>query len=217
MDIFGSAGPGNVAIIAENGKTVPGAVQLNGLTGGGTHPILVSRVGLAMSTNVQFALSLRRVVYVYSLGDRMGKISLSGSAFERVCGSDVGGFKKFLTYYNDNRASKRSTPISISVAGEDFQAYIIAANIAGTSEVPGMFDFSLEMASLAESHTTLSSTPGSGSSSGGGATDNISSQAAAAAAVIGAVTPTLLAGTAVSAAVAGATAGIAAVAGRRGS
>jgi hypothetical protein len=76
---------------------------------------------LELSTNHQFLHSLDDFIYVFSFGDRVGELTLSGLAFASCVGGSGGANNSqpvaVYNYYLKNRLSVKSTPTLITLGG----------------------------------------------------------------------------------------------------
>lgn len=95
---------------------------------------IITRMTLAQQVNIQFLHSLGALIYVYVFGDRMGQIGLSGLSFTCQCDGDASGNKvgaeQMLLWYKRNRASRRRTPIKLTIGN----AYILEGFVTTFSE-----------------------------------------------------------------------------------
>jgi len=132
--------PGTVKMLNYEYGTAPGTLlawEGGGPGGAGTSgspnqllPIVVTGVGYDQSLNIQFMTTLRKVVYVYSFGDRIGDLRVSGIAFDRNCADKLSGWgtRSMFKYYRENKAIKDNQQIKIILAGE-----VIAGSLVGMS------------------------------------------------------------------------------------
>ena len=101
---------------------LPAIVKVEGLNDSGSSDVvLIQSISYDQKTNQQFQTSLDKAVYIYVFGDHMGSITVSGIVFTSSCSSKDNGLAALVKFYNDNRAAKRSTPVSFS-AGADVRA-----------------------------------------------------------------------------------------------
>lgn len=86
---------------------------------------LVDAPSVSQSVNVQFQASLGGPVYVYVFGDKMGDISISGTAFAGLCDDQsTSGMKEVIEYYEENRASQRSEVVTITYGTKAFDGFL---------------------------------------------------------------------------------------------
>ena len=115
--------------------------------------VLFSTMEWQQATNQQFSNSLAGSVYIYVFGDQMGKIVMSGIAFDRLCdGGDETGLAKVLKYYRDNRASQRSSPIQVNLADQTIQGFLTSATVRAMGSATGpeavLHRYTLEISAL---------------------------------------------------------------------
>ena len=86
---------------------------------------LIDAPSISQSVNVQFQASLGGPVYVYVFGDKMGNISVSGTAFAGLCDNqNNSGIKEVIDYYNSNRASQRSEVVTVTYGSDSFDGFL---------------------------------------------------------------------------------------------
>jgi hypothetical protein len=77
----------------------------------------ITGFSLDLGTNHQFLHTLDEFIYVYSFGDRLGQLTLSGIGFTE-CTTQAGGSPSgVFGYYMKNRLARTLTPTTITVAG----------------------------------------------------------------------------------------------------
>lgn len=133
-DIFNSRS-GYVAIFPGE-RVIPGKIVLKGFE---PKAALISSIDYNQSTNHQFQTSLDGSVYIYVFGDQMGNVVISGIAFPITCTGDEEGLLEVLKYYAENRASKQSVTVKVSVGkSEVIEGFLTAISIRGpgTTEEP---------------------------------------------------------------------------------
>ncbi len=124
--------PGTLAAVNQVG--IPGQVKFNII---GTGPVpqplfstaaIITNISGSLQTNTKFTHALDNSVYSYSFGDRMGRVSVSGIAFENDClqarggvqnpltgGGLVTGLDQILLFYRLNRVSLFNRPVVVFV------------------------------------------------------------------------------------------------------
>jgi len=115
--------------------------------------VLFSTMEWQQATNQQFSNSLDGSVYIYVFGDQMGKIIMSGIAFDKLCeGKGETGLAKVLKYYKNNRASQRASPIQVNLAEQIVQGFLTAATVRAIGSATGpeavLHQYSLEISAL---------------------------------------------------------------------
>jgi len=112
--------------------------------------VVLTRVTVNQSANVQFLHTIGNRVYVYAFGDRMGQITLSGLAFIASCDNDLTSHsaKNVLDWYRLNKASTRANPITVTVFDVAFQAFVLALNTDVVEPATKLVQWTLTLATL---------------------------------------------------------------------
>jgi hypothetical protein len=77
----------------------------------------VTGVSIDLGTNHQFLHTLDEFIYVYSFGDRIGQMTISGISFTE-CSTTAGGSPiNVYNYYMKNRLAKTLKPTKLQLAG----------------------------------------------------------------------------------------------------
>lgn len=88
------------------------------------HKALITRLAVSSETNHQFLHSLGGSVFIYVFGDRIGQLTISGLAVARDCdrpggvdrsGDNDHGIERIFDWYNQNRLSRRRSPVTVLV------------------------------------------------------------------------------------------------------
>lgn len=116
-------------------------------------PVIFSQVEWVQRTNQQFANSLDGSVYIYVFGDQMGSVRVNGLAMDALCGQKENGLQKVLKYYETNRASKRSTPIGISIADQIVRGFLTGVQVTSVGattnpQAPVLHSYDMEINAL---------------------------------------------------------------------
>lgn len=114
--------------------------------------IVLTRVTVNQNVNVQFLHSLGNRVYIYSFGDRLGQITLSGMAFATSCefGATSHSAKNVLEWYKTNKASTRGDAIRVSIFDYAFQAFLISLTADVVDDKTKLVQWSITLATLPE-------------------------------------------------------------------
>lgn len=122
--------PGYVVAI-EDTDVLPVKISLDDWNGFDSMISILTSIGIRTSGNTQFLHTLRNFIYVYSFGDRISDLVISGLAFNRSCTS-IGpepdpadpsvvssptdsGLERLLDYYDRNKTSHREQALSIAI------------------------------------------------------------------------------------------------------
>lgn len=151
MPVFFNGSPGRVVALQD--PAVPGnvkSVTVDDFGGFDTMKAFITRVTVAKRGNYQFLHSLNNVIHLYTFGDRMGQLTISGLAAASVCkdnGNSI-GIEKVDQYYERNKISARERPLVITLgAGTSFSAYLsdYRADVADPQNRIYQFDMSLQL------------------------------------------------------------------------
>lgn len=154
--------PGFLAAVDEVG--VPGLVKFGiaGVTGPffSTAAVITGIQG-DLQTNTRFTHALDNNIYVYSFGDRMGQVTISGLAFEGDCfqargqvptnplsgSSLLTGLDQVLLFYRANRVSISNLPVIIFLGTISvIRGYLVGINFATQSVETKMTAWTMRVA-----------------------------------------------------------------------
>lgn len=125
---------------------------------------IVTSVGIQGQGGYQFMHSLREFIYIYVFTERMGEIVVNGLAFPDVCDSwpygpqseyvsttgecpywGASGVEKVLSWYDCNRLTTRSYPMTISFGTMvSYQAFLTGMKVDITNPETGIAQFSFK-------------------------------------------------------------------------
>lgn len=149
--------PGKVAVVRDN-TSLPGSVTIN--PGGFSARTIITGLGVSQNGNVQFQHSLKNAIYVYSFGDRMGAVRVSGLGFSSDCtGNGQSGVEGILRYYADNRVSENGQIVEVRVGSIPLRGYLIACEVGLNNPELLTYQWSLTIATLPETRETTDSAP----------------------------------------------------------
>jgi hypothetical protein len=147
-------------LISQRGKVVSipeasgalGRVKVQGFAPLNT---IIESLGINRETNVQFQESLDEAIYVYSFGDKMGQVRVSGTTFSQDCNDPSAGAGPFsiFDYYTRHRASERNDPVFVSLPESliNMNGFLIAMNLNQVDPIFGLWKFELMFRMLAQS------------------------------------------------------------------
>jgi hypothetical protein len=145
MAIFGTAIGTAGEVMTIPGSTTPALISVPGLgTGQG---VAITSVGFSQDANVQFMHSLRRLIYVYSFGERMGVVEINGVSFYRPCNSG-GGIGDVLNFYRDNSVARKSDLTSVTLAGGNIRGFVRGVRSTFADADKGVIGFSLIISTM---------------------------------------------------------------------
>jgi hypothetical protein len=92
----------------------------------GAKGILTGVSGGAQS-GFQVMHSLRQYIHIYTFGERVGELTVSGLAFMRDCTTDAGGgMARLYDWYELNRISHTGSPVTITLTrGVALKAFLV--------------------------------------------------------------------------------------------
>lgn len=129
-----SGKPGRVAVLNGIDSGAPstiGQVALEGWGGYNSLKAIIMNCQLAKSANYQFLHTLGGMIYVYTFGDRVGSLNLSGVAFANDCSeNNTMGIEKVLQYYDTYKISKRSAPIKVTIGSTTLVCLLTGCTVA---------------------------------------------------------------------------------------
>lgn len=152
--IFGEGQPGRVVVLQDPGVPMSAkSVEIDGFGGFEDMKAVITRGMVAKQGNFQFMHTLGDGIFLYTFGDRIGQIILSGLAFAGSCtdNSDQLGIEHVLRYYEENRISHREDPIRVTIGtSTTFNAYLgqISASLADPEN--RIFTFDMPMILIPE-------------------------------------------------------------------
>lgn len=113
--------------------------------------VIITGVGVSQQVNTQFMSSLQKVLYIYSFGDRPGRVTLDGLAFDRTCDTETVrgvGAKSLLEYYDNNRAIAEDRLMKVQIGQYTIQGYLNEMNLSTSSPEFHMMGFSLTLVTV---------------------------------------------------------------------
>jgi len=135
MSTIFSGTPGRVARIDDPvaQATVPMKIGEAGLHPSyDVHRSLVTRIGCSMGVNAQALHAFADTVYVYVFGDRMTQILISGLSVngcpDGSPASGEHGVASMMEWWQDNKASARSTPVPIVIGARVLRSILLDMN-----------------------------------------------------------------------------------------
>lgn len=117
MTFFNSV-PGQIAALADNDGVVGLPVVVDGIQGSWfpSFKSILTGVQVGLDTNAQFLHTLSNIIYVYSFGDRISQLQITGLSAIADCNfGALSGLEQVIGYYQQNRIAVRSTPIQVAL------------------------------------------------------------------------------------------------------
>ena len=105
--------------------------------------VIITSLNLGQRTNTQFQQSLENIIYVYSFGDLMGDLQISGIAFPRRCVDDKNGIQELMKFYKENRVSRAVNHVQITFANEVIRGFLVGLSMNTLDVSSGAHNFTL--------------------------------------------------------------------------
>ena len=151
-DVFNAQSEGSVVALSI-GRAIPGAIQIDGLE---SRNLVVSRFGVSRNANAQFMPTLRNSIFIYSFGDKIGEMEVSGVAFHRLCngsgnsGDSFAGLAEVGEFYDSKGlgAAKDNSikPVYVSLGTISIKAFLIGVQVSSLNPESNLMQFSLQFA-----------------------------------------------------------------------
>lgn len=146
MVIF-SARPGQVAVLPDKG--IPAQIRPQNWGGFASYRAVITQVQISRRCNVQFLHTLRNFIYVYSFGDRVSDLTISGIAFLDSCEGLLSGLDGVEAFYAANRVSVRGLPLVVAFGSLTvLQAHLVGEQNGIADSQTGLGQFSLQLQSV---------------------------------------------------------------------
>ena len=88
---------------------------------------IVTQIGVNRECGLQTMHTLAQLVYVYTFGDRISDLRISGISFPDICdnvsGAGETGIEKVLGYYEAHSAARQPVPMQISIGVTPFGVF----------------------------------------------------------------------------------------------
>ena len=135
-------------LVAVPGDGVPMSFKLEGWAGNQVMQAVLGGVGLKSECDAQFLHTLRRFVYVYTFGERMGEIAISGvAATAPPCVSDGDsrtGFERVYRYYDQFRLSARGAPVDVAIGTAiKLRMFVVSTQLGFSDLQSGLSQFTI--------------------------------------------------------------------------
>lgn len=114
---------------------------------------ILTSISINESANYQFLTTLRNFTYLYSFGDKISSIDVSGIAFLNPECDGVSGIHSAYNFYSRNKVSNNLNPItfslvSFSAAGrmvKTFKCFLVSGSVAITDPNSMVGNFAFRM------------------------------------------------------------------------
>lgn len=109
---------------------------------------IITEVSYGQAANAQFQQSVDNTIYVYSFGDQMGQVAISGVVFPRLCANDQNGIQELLKFYSNYRVSKSVQRVRVTFANEVIEGFLVSMQLMTADNAAGIHRFVLTMATI---------------------------------------------------------------------
>ena len=109
-------------------------------------PLLITNITIGQSDIVSQIPCLNNVKVFYSFGQNFGQVQITGELFLGALGADdiaITGYKRLTDFFDQNRVSKGSVPIKISIARKGYFMYLVGMSIMRIVEDMHVLPFAL--------------------------------------------------------------------------
>ena len=137
---------GRIAIV--RGVGLPAVISVQGFK---PTMAMINHIAVSEGANVQIQPSLRRAIYVYSFGDKIGAVQVGGVAFiSRGCpsGPSGDGTEDVFAFYAKNRVSRRLRHVNITLGQTTFAGFLTKISMQSQKAEHRFFRYSLEFAAV---------------------------------------------------------------------
>ena len=145
--IFSSASDGVVTAVVV-GRATPSTLKIPNLRGISGRDIVVTNVEVSQDVAAQFMKSLRSALYIYSFGDNIGRLRISGIAFHKRCSGseEFAGVTQLLQFYRSNSIAEKIAPLKVSFGSFTLEAFLIGHKITTLSSEHVLTQFNMDLA-----------------------------------------------------------------------
>jgi hypothetical protein len=143
-----------VAYEPPGGRGVPAAFDFDDWGGFTSRSAAVTAIGVAREAMIQMLHGMDRSVHVYTFGEQVGDLVISGVAFAGGCVEEgqAAGLDGVLDYYSRNSISVRPRPIGIRVGSVGLYGFLIRQRVHWHDPVHQTSQFSFDFKFNPELH-----------------------------------------------------------------
>lgn len=143
---------GTVVVLTRDDQQgdIPGKVLIEGF-----EPLsaIIDSPNIEQSVNVQFQTSLSSAVYAYVFGDKMGSVTIEGTAFAARCGDsgpdlEQNGLRDVVEFYNTRRASQDKRLIVVTFGPERISGFLTAMRLYSKDPLHMLLGYSFTINAL---------------------------------------------------------------------
>ena len=143
---------GRVSAVSLPGESLGSVFSLDEWGGFSQLKAIFTQVGFSRGTNHQLQHTLGSRIFLFTFGDRIGQMRLSGFAFEHACedgDTTQSGLSRVNDFFNRTKLSARSEPLQIALdAVTVFEAYLHdfqCESVSQDGSLRGTYRFTLHL------------------------------------------------------------------------
>lgn len=124
-------------------------IKITGLNDGNNAiGLVITGVALSQGVRIAYFTTLAESVYIYPLGNKIGKCMITGLALPSCTGEGYSNIEKLMAFYKEKKASNFNnieTPITVTIGKTAINGYLedLQFNITNQSEQFGTAAFNL--------------------------------------------------------------------------
>ena len=152
------------------GTQLPLTISIDGVVPNSTRAVITS-FRAALAGKQQFLHTLEDLIYVYTFGEAIGALTISGVCFSSGCNptsSGATGVEEILAFYELNKLSTTGRPITLQIgttAAGRFYGFLVGCNVDVNAPEHQLGSFSLAFQTIPTSPAALG-VAGAGGSGG---------------------------------------------------
>jgi hypothetical protein len=150
-NIFASQ-PGKVVALATD-SALPAIIRVQGFA---PKKAIISQIGYSSKVLAQFMMTLRNHIFVYTIGDDMGDLNITGLTFATMCNqsSRSHGVTEIFGIYDQKKLSKSNLPITVTIGDYSISALLVGIQVSAQSEKAGVVDYALMLKTIPQELNT---------------------------------------------------------------
>lgn len=123
-------------------------IEIPGLNGDNAIGVVITGIALSQGVRVAYFTTLAESVYIYPLGNKIGKCMITGLALPSCEGEGYSNIEKLLTFYKERKASNFDNiqnPLTITIGSTTISGYLedLQFNLTNQAEQFGTATFNL--------------------------------------------------------------------------
>lgn len=140
--------PGEVAVVNSD-QFMPTVIRFQGF-----RPLraVITRVGYSQSALANFMATLQNVIYVYTIGDDIGNLAVSGYAFSSVCNlaGNSHGISDVFREYDRMKLTNSNSTVVVTIGDKSLIGLLVGITIQSESPEFGLITYTLNIKVIPE-------------------------------------------------------------------